>query len=309
MASISKRVASALQKEFVEGTVFRVDLDHVDVAPAGSSGILRSLPLTGDRDKIKPGDLVRIINVAGERVALAGDVATSDVPGEIVEDASMVALAERLQNLNVGPNSLDETATSSGNIDAYSLQGLLPAESGADAHVVLSDVDGVIHPDGIITPNLTVATAAAIQTATIISAEVTGNLLVDSALTVNGKITAGANTNLAGPTCGLVYMVDGGGAVVTTGDKGFVSFPVAMHISNIKTLNNASSTTTCAIYKSTYATYGTWTLLSSSIGSTTALKNSQAVNWDLQAGDIIYVNVTACSAANKFSLVFEGYRT
>lgn len=74
--SLRKRVETALKKEFIRGTVFRVDLDRVDVAPAGSPGILRSLPLTGDRDKIKPGDPVQIITVGGERVALAEDVAT-----------------------------------------------------------------------------------------------------------------------------------------------------------------------------------------------------------------------------------------
>jgi len=96
MASITKRVAAAIQKEFVEGTIFRVDLDHVDVAPAGSTGILRSLPLTGDREKVKPGDPVRVINVAGERVAMVGDVAFVDELGEVVEDASEIELAEKL---------------------------------------------------------------------------------------------------------------------------------------------------------------------------------------------------------------------
>ena len=96
MASIKKQLSRALEKEFIEGTVFRVDLDRVDVAPAGSSGILRSLPLTGDRDKVKPGDRVRVLTVAGERVAMVGDVAQDDSPGEIVEDASEVETAERM---------------------------------------------------------------------------------------------------------------------------------------------------------------------------------------------------------------------
>lgn len=99
MKSLSKRISKILQREFIEGTIYRVDLDRVDVAPLGSSGILRNLPLTGDRDKIKAGDSVKIITVAGERVALAGDVAISDLSGEMVEDASSVELVEQLAKI------------------------------------------------------------------------------------------------------------------------------------------------------------------------------------------------------------------
>lgn len=176
MASISKRVAAVLQKEFIDGTVFRVDLDHVDVAPAGSTGILRSLPLTGDRDKIKPGDPVRVINVAGERMALAGDVALDGLVEMTAEDAGDIVLEERL--LSISPAQGDQvrslgdladvdivsvppvennmlgwdTASAKwvpkapGTLtDAATLTGLAPDSTGAaNAHVPVSEADGTL---------------------------------------------------------------------------------------------------------------------------------------------------------------------
>jgi hypothetical protein len=118
VASISKRVAAALQKEFIDGTVFRVDLDHVDVAPAGSTGILRSLPLTGDRDKIKAGDAVRVINVAGQRVALAGDVALDATANEEIADASGIELDERFANIYI-PAQESSGGSESGNGETW----------------------------------------------------------------------------------------------------------------------------------------------------------------------------------------------
>ena len=125
MASIRKAVAAALQKEFVEGAIFRVDMDRVDVAPEGSTGILRSLPLTGDRDKVQPGDPVRVITVAGERVALVGDLALTDEPGEEVADASEIVMEENLARERGGKecvvgNFLD----ASGVVDPQQDQGL-----------------------------------------------------------------------------------------------------------------------------------------------------------------------------------------
>ncbi len=98
MKPISKIVSKVMEREFLEGKVFRTDLDRVDVAPAGSLGILRSLRLMGDREKVKPGDPVKIITVAGERVALAGDLAV-EVPEEVGIDPSDVELAEKLQKI------------------------------------------------------------------------------------------------------------------------------------------------------------------------------------------------------------------
>ncbi len=76
MAITKKQIRKILEREFIAGTVYRVDMDRVDVLPSGSVGALHSLPLTGDRDKVKPGDPVKIITVAGERVALAEDIPT-----------------------------------------------------------------------------------------------------------------------------------------------------------------------------------------------------------------------------------------
>ena len=176
MASLSKRVATAIQKEFIEGTIFRVDLDRVDIAPDGSTGILRSLPLTGDRDKVKPGDPVRVINVAGERVALAGDVALDESEEIATEDASGIALEERL--LSIGSEQKDhshqlsdlsdvDTTTTppvannflgwdtlskkwvpkipAGGTDAATLTGLAPDGTGAaNAHVPVTEADGTL---------------------------------------------------------------------------------------------------------------------------------------------------------------------
>lgn len=79
MISPSKVLKKLLASEFIDAKVYRVDMDRVDVTPTRAGGILRSLPITGDREKIKPGDPVKVLNIAGERVVMAADVATDPV--------------------------------------------------------------------------------------------------------------------------------------------------------------------------------------------------------------------------------------
>lgn len=79
MSNASKILRKLLASESMDARVYRVDMDRVDVTPTRAGGILRSLPITGDRDKIKPGDPVKVLNIAGERVVMAADVATDPI--------------------------------------------------------------------------------------------------------------------------------------------------------------------------------------------------------------------------------------
>lgn len=95
MKTLSRRIAEAYENELIEGTIYRIDMDHVDVIPLSSTGILRSLPLTGDRDKVQVGDPVRIVRVGGKRVALAGDLALwFDVAEDTTEPATGITPVE-----------------------------------------------------------------------------------------------------------------------------------------------------------------------------------------------------------------------
>jgi hypothetical protein len=75
MPVTARHILKQLQKEFLEATVHQVDMDRVDVVPRGSGGSLHSLPIVGDREKIQPGDTVKVVTIAGERVVLAPDLA------------------------------------------------------------------------------------------------------------------------------------------------------------------------------------------------------------------------------------------
>jgi hypothetical protein len=359
MTTMTSRISRLLQREFIEGTIFRVDLDRVDVTPDGSSGILRSLPLTGDRDKIKPGDPVKILTVAGERVALAGDLALSDTLETVVQDAGEVELAEMFQNWSGGsaPNGMetggipieysgnqqlseDFSGTAgngpyllsnvfyAGTLYVY-LNGLLARKTeiveGEDSQSFSFNIPGrtisatdqitAIYQAGSAIFSTTDAdtvdgyhAAESGADAHVVATNASGNLAVSGTLTAGSTLILPQNGNITGAVCGFDYMIDGGGVVVTAGDKGFVLLPFGMHVTNIETLANLSGSINCTVYKATYANYGTWTQMATSIGTSSALKNSQAVNFDFNAQEIMYVNVNSCSAAVRFTLCFRGYR-
>lgn len=205
MKSFKQRVVKVLDREFVEGTIFRVDLDRVDVAPNGSSGILRSLPLTGDRDKVKPGDPVKVLTVAGERVALAGDVAVDDVVEAISADASEIELDEKVGNASgtVKPDG----------INAITLNGLYPAPAGADAHIVQTSETGGIVATGSLTAwgGMTVDGGVALNGSVMLSGDPT---------TVNGQLNLNPGYGGSLPlNMRAQSMLSGGGAITVTSDN------------------------------------------------------------------------------------------
>lgn len=140
MNRAARQIRHLLGREFLPGKVFRVDMDRVDVVPDGSAGILRSLPLTGDREKIKPGDPVKIVTIGGQRVALAQDVATDLWEEEVIAPPDQ-GLSPALLN---GLIHFPDQASGSKTTDAETLQGYEPKRGVIDAHVALTDVNGML---------------------------------------------------------------------------------------------------------------------------------------------------------------------
>lgn len=102
MRSPSQQIRSVLDREYIVGKIYRIDVNHVDVIPAGSAGILRGLPLVGDRDKAKIGDSVRILTISGRRTAVLPDAPVYPRVEEGVDekllDEMRVAISDILKN-------------------------------------------------------------------------------------------------------------------------------------------------------------------------------------------------------------------
>lgn len=159
MAS-NKRITQVLQREFTAGKVFRVDMGLVDVAPDGSAGILRSLPVVGDRDKIKEGDPVKIVSIAGQRMALVGDLASEETIGLAPSDtgstteraAAIVEKEETLSSRGIYEPATGDVLVYDGKQwinmtsvpNADKLGGVAPAYSGNLERIVKTDASGAI---------------------------------------------------------------------------------------------------------------------------------------------------------------------
>jgi hypothetical protein len=117
---------------------------------------------------------------------------------------------------------------------------------------------------------------------------------------------------------GLV--VDGGGAVITTGSKGFVSVPYNCTIQSVTILAEQSGSAVVDIWKTTFANYqpGVHPVVADSItasdmqtiSGTYKSTDSTLTGWttSVSAGDIIQFNVNSASTVTRLVLLLKVVR-
>ena len=113
------------------------------------------------------------------------------------------------------------------------------------------------------------------------------------------------------------FIIDGGGAAITTGIKGDVEIPFACTINQVTLLADQSTTTTIDIWKDTYANYPATvadTITAAAIPTITAgLKDQDATltGWttSVTAGDILRFNVDANDNAERVTLSLKVTKT
>ena len=113
------------------------------------------------------------------------------------------------------------------------------------------------------------------------------------------------------------FIIDGGGAAITTGIKGDVEIPFACTINQVTLLADQSATAVIDIWKDTYANYPATvadTITAAAIPTITAATKSQdatLTGWttSITAGDIIRFNVDSNDNATRVTLSLKVTKT
>lgn len=138
-------------------------------------------------------------------------------------------------------------------------------------------------------------------------------------VTVKGGVKPGACLSMSGTTMNIdsdcrekaiVFMIDGGGAAITTGVKGYLSVPFACSITNVTLLADVSGSIVVDIWKDTYANYPPTDADSitasavPTISSATKSTDSTLTGWttSLAAGDILGFNVDSASTITLLTI-------
>lgn len=133
-------------------------------------------------------------------------------------------------------------------------------------------------------------------------------------LTTASKVSAGAVTGLMGS---IEYVIDGGGAAITTGVKGDLEIPFACTITRVTITSDTSCTAVVDIWKDTYANFPPTdadSITASAVPTiTTSTKNQDATltGWTtaITAGDILRFNVDSNNNATRILISLKYTRT
>ena len=124
----------------------------------------------------------------------------------------------------------------------------------------------------------------------------------------HGTITLAATG--AGYVTEIVYVIDGGGSVISTGQKGFMEIPFAMTITGWTLTGDQTGSIVVDVWKTSYAGFPPSvanTITGADIPTITSAQKNQnnAVtlwNTALAAGDIIAYNVNSASSITRVML-------
>lgn len=132
---------------------------------------------------------------------------------------------------------------------------------------------------------------------------------------VSGNPTIVASSNAIISTIGTT--IDGGGAAITTGQKGYIEVPFACTIVQATLLADVSGSIVVDVWKDTYANYpptvaDTITAAAKpTISAALKSQDSTLTGWttSVSAGDIIGFNVDSCSTITRVHLILKVNRT
>ena len=125
-----------------------------------------------------------------------------------------------------------------------------------------------------------------------------------STITGTGSVAASANTR----TTGIVFIIDGGGAAITTGSKGYVEIPFACTITAARLQADQSGSIVVDIKKATYSGLPTTTSIAASAKPTlsTAQKNQDTTltGWttSITAGDWLEYVVDSATTVTRVTV-------
>jgi hypothetical protein len=122
-----------------------------------------------------------------------------------------------------------------------------------------------------------------------------------------------ADTGTAGLAAGISFVIDGGGAEITTGVKGFLEVPFACTITAVRLLADQSGSIVVDIWNDTYANYPPTDADSitasavPTISTATKAEDTTLTGWDVDvaAGDILGFNVDSVTDIERVTVALE----
>ena len=115
----------------------------------------------------------------------------------------------------------------------------------------------------------------------------------------------------------IEFIIDGGGAVITTGEKGHIEIPFDSTITQVALLADQSGSIVVDIWKDTYANYAPTnadTIVASAKPTITTAQKSQDLTltgWTttIAAGDILAFNVDSCTTITRVTVALTVRRS
>ena len=155
--------------------------------------------------------------------------------------------------------------------------------------------------------NCTGYPTSALSGSVSLTSQVTGTLPV-----ANGGTGITNNPNVIG----IEFVIDGGGAAITTGIKGYLEVPFACTVNTWTLLADTSGSITVDVYSDTYANYGTNTSMvgagTKPVISSATKAQSAPSSWtttSIAAGNIVGFNVTAAPTVTRVTISLKVTRT
>ena len=288
------------------------------------------------------GHIIDIANLQGNVSAIQGDIVTlqadistlnstiavlnSTVEGHTVDIATLQGNVSALQGdvstlqadfatLNSTVSSLNSTVSVLVG-DVSDLQGDVSDLQGdvSDLQTDVSNLQG----------NMT-ALQGTVSGHTIDISNLQGNMTIaqGNITTLSGSLTSLNTTvinnsgNITGlKSIGIVYVIDGGGSAITTGQKGHLSIPFDCTITGWTLLADQSGNITIDVWKDTYANFPP-TVADNITGTEkptlTSVQKNQDTNlttWatSVTSGDILAFNVDSCATITRVTLTITATR-
>lgn len=124
------------------------------------------------------------------------------------------------------------------------------------------------------------------------------------------------SANLLASNVVIVYVIDGGGSAITTGEKGYIEVPFPCSINNVTIMLDQSGSINVVIQKAAYANFppvAANTINGSGFTVSTATKNqiqsSVITTTSIAAGDILGFNVASATTATRATVSIKATKT
>ncbi len=115
----------------------------------------------------------------------------------------------------------------------------------------------------------------------------------------------------------IVFIIDGGGAVIGTGEKGHLEIPFGCTIQQVTMLADQSGSVVVDIWKDTYANFPPTdgdSITAAAVPTIDTAQKSQdstLTGWTtaITAGDILAFNVDSCTTIERVTLILKVVKT